>query len=257
MLAESLPGVLVLTGVVRRLPAAEALRMGANVLLLDDGFQHLAIQRDVDLVLFHADALAGNSRVFPGGDLREPVVALARCHAFVVTGADESNIQRAARFGEVLRKRFPEKPIFLSGYQSKGLIEHRPGQTRRVVVPAAALAQRRCLAFCGLARPEAFQKTLAALGIHPLAFKALPDHHVYTEGLLNQLLKEAQALGADSLLCTEKDLVKIVEKQNLALPVYGVLMEAIPVEALDHLVLAQVAAKGLAVSKKPQLRHIS
>ena len=69
MLAEALPDVFVLTGVVRKLPAARAVEMGADVLILDDGFQHLAIQRDVDLVLFHADTLAGNSRVFPGGNV--------------------------------------------------------------------------------------------------------------------------------------------------------------------------------------------
>ena len=73
LLAESLPGVPVLTGIVRHLPAREAIAMGADVLVLDDGFQHLAVQRDVNLVLFNADRLAGNSRVFPGGELREPV----------------------------------------------------------------------------------------------------------------------------------------------------------------------------------------
>jgi tetraacyldisaccharide 4'-kinase len=254
MLAENLPGVLVLTGVVRRLPAAEAVCMGADVLLLDDGFQHLAIQRDLDLVLFNADALAGNSRVFPGGDLREPVNALARCHAFVLTGAESHNVQRATRFGDLLRKKFPEKPIFLSSYKPKGLMRYQPGQAKSMV-GNKALAGRRCLAFCGLARPEAFQKTLEDLGIHPLAFKALPDHHVYSERTVNQLLREAQSLGADSLICTEKDLVKIAEKQDLCIPVYGVLMEAGAVEALDQLVLDRVAAKRLPVSKIPQVLH--
>ena len=75
-LAETLPGVPVLTGIVRRMPAQRAVEMGADVLLLDDGFQHLQIVRDVNLVLFNTDRLAGNSRVFPGGDLREPVIAL-------------------------------------------------------------------------------------------------------------------------------------------------------------------------------------
>jgi len=83
LLAETLPGIPVLTGIVRVLPCRHAIHaMGCNILLLDDGFQHLAVDRDINIVLFSAATLAGNSRVFPGGDLREPVSALRRADVF-------------------------------------------------------------------------------------------------------------------------------------------------------------------------------
>ncbi|MHB8151111.1 MAG: tetraacyldisaccharide 4'-kinase, partial [Desulfobulbia bacterium] len=92
MLAEVLPGVPVLTGSQRARVARHAVEaFGANLIVMDDGFQHLALRRDLDLVLFSARTLLGNGRVFPGGELREPLSALGRAHAFVITGVDASN----------------------------------------------------------------------------------------------------------------------------------------------------------------------
>lgn len=117
-LAKSLPGVPILTGIVRILPCRHAIEhLGCDILLLDDGFQHLSVRRDLDLVLFSGAKLAGNSRVFPGGDLREPVSALNRCHGFLLTGITETNRERCTQFSALLQQRFPEKPVFLSSYQ--------------------------------------------------------------------------------------------------------------------------------------------
>jgi len=241
MLAESLPDVLVLTGVVRKLPAEKAIEMGANVLLLDDGFQHLAICRDLDIVLFSADALAGNSRVFPGGDLREPVRALYRAQTFVLTGADEANIARAASFRKLLQEKFPGRPVFFSGSRATGLVRQvQDGQ--RMLATQAELIGRRCFAFCGIARPESFQKTLKQLAIEPVAFKAMPDHHAYKEQAVQQLIRAAEQAKADYLLCTEKDLVKL-RGCTLKLPLYGVIMQARPEAGLDQIVLHCAASR--------------
>ncbi|MCW5200612.1 tetraacyldisaccharide 4'-kinase [Desulfobulbus sp. F4] len=248
MLAETLPGVPVLTGIVRKLPAAKAVEMGADVLLLDDGFQHLAVRRDLDLVLFSADRLAGNSRVFPGGDLREPVRALYRANAFVLTGADEGNIARAASFRNLLHEKFPGRPVFFSGSRPVGLVRQiKDG--RRLPAQQDELTGRRCFAFCGIARPESFQKTLQQLAIEPAAFKALPDHHAYKEQAVLQLVQAAEKAGADCLLCTEKDLVKL-RGFALALPLYGVIMQAAPESGLDKLVLSRAVKKNPLVETK-------
>jgi tetraacyldisaccharide 4'-kinase len=243
LLAETLPGVPILTGVVRRLPAAKAVEMGANVLLLDDGFQHLAVRRNLDLVLFNADKLAGNSRVFPGGELREPVRALYRSHAFVLTGADESNIERAARFRSLLQEKFPGRPVFFSSSRAVRLVRQNADGSR-IEAAQEDVTGRRCLAFCGIARPEGFQKTLQQLAVEPVAFHALPDHHAYNERAVRQLIQTAEQAGADCLLCTEKDLVKL---RGLAvkLPLYGVIMRAAPEAALDELVLHCAAGQEL------------
>ena len=235
LLAESLPGVPVLTGVVRKLPAAKALDMGADILLLDDGFQHLAIRRDLDLVLFNADVLAGNSRVFPGGDLREPVKALHRCHVFVLTGTNEHNRERAEKFGRLLEERFPGKPMFFTEYRFSCLVQQKKGG-RRVPVARAVLDSQACFAFCGIAQPESFRRTLEQIGVEPVAFESLPDHHVYRKNVVQQLVDQAEHFGATCFLCTEKDLVKLSDV-DLGLPLYAVAMEVDPGPSLAEFVL--------------------
>ena len=235
MLAETLPGVFVLTGIVRKLPAAEAVKIGADVLLLDDGFQHMAIRRDLDIVLFNTDKLAGNSRVFPGGDLREPINALKRCHAFVLTGTDEQNQERAETFKAVLNEKFPDKPVFFSRNTPTGLILQKT-DGEKIPVQPEELADQRCFAFCGIARPEGFKQTLNKLNIQPIALRALPDHFAYAAKTVRQLITEAQQAGATCFLCTEKDLVKL-RNIDLKLPLYGVVMEAQPDVSLNQLIL--------------------
>jgi len=207
LLAETLPGVMVLTGVVRRLPAARAVEMGADVLILDDGFQHLAVARNLDLVLFSADHLAGNSRIFPGGDLREPVRALRRADAFVLTGITPDNGQRCRRFADLLRERFPGTPVFSTSYETQGFVRRTDDQGLELV----RLDPRRekIYAFCGIARPESFRSTLTGMEIVPLAFEALPDHHRYRETEQRRLARAAARAGATLILTTEKDLVKL------------------------------------------------
>jgi tetraacyldisaccharide 4'-kinase len=234
MLARALPGVMVLTGVVRKLPAARAVEMGADVLLLDDGFQHLAVRRDLDLVLFNADTLAGNSRVFPGGDLREPVKALHRCHGFVLTGVDETNRERAGRFADLLGERFPGRPVFFCGLQATGLIR-RDGQGEKRC-SLDALSGRSPYGFCGIARPEGFGKTLEQLGIEPAGFHSLPDHHIYRPAVVREICRRAEKAGADCLLCTEKDLVKL-GGFDLALPLYALVMELVADPGLERMVV--------------------
>ncbi len=238
MLAESLPGVPVLTGIVRKLPAARAIAMGADVLLLDDGFQHLAIQRDLDLVLFNCDELAGNSRVFPGGDLREPVKALARSDVFILTGVADRNRERAGKFGQLLQEKFPERPVFFSEYRSTGFVlQEQDG--KRVAVQQTDLAGKSCFAFCGIGRPDSFRQTVAQSAIDPVAFKALPDHHAYQQRVVKQLKIEAEKAGADCFLCTEKDLVKL-HGFDLGLPLYGICMEAVPDPGLGNLIVEKI-----------------
>ena len=236
MLAETLPGVPVLTGIVRKLPAAEAIKMGANVLLLDDGFQHMAIRRDLDIILFNTDRLAGNSRVFPGGDLREPIHALHRCHAFVLTSINEQNKERAESFKALLNKKFPDKPVFFSHTRPAGLVlQQKDG--KKIPVQPQQLADQQCFAFCGIARPEGFQQTLKDLCIHPAVLRALPDHFAYTTKTVRQLIAQAQQAQASCFLCTEKDLVKL-RTVDLQLPLYGVVMEVQPDQGLTDLILS-------------------
>lgn len=206
LLAESLPGVPVLTGRVRKFPARRAIEMGADVLILDDGFQHLALKRDLDLVLFHADTLAGNSRVFPGGDLREPVKALQRCHAFVLTYVCPRNRERADRFAALLGERFPEKPVFFTSQSPEGLV-HRSASG--LLVPEDRPLSGKVYGFCAIAQPESFRRTLLDLGLEVVGFDSFIDHYAYREKDMSKICGRALEKGARALVVTEKDMVKL------------------------------------------------
>ncbi|NLX18831.1 MAG: tetraacyldisaccharide 4'-kinase [Desulfobulbus sp.] len=237
LLAESLPGVPVLTGVVRRLPAQRAVDLGADVLLLDDGFQHLPIRRDINLVLFNADRLAGNSRVFPGGDLREPVAALHRATGFVLTGVHELNRDRAQRFRDLLKTKFPAIPTFLTGYAVDTLVRLLPaGET--VPVDIEEVADRKGYGFCGIAHPESFQETVRQFGADLTGFSSFADHQRYSETLVERLFSTAERTGADFLLTTEKDLVKFAgHAHKLSAPLYGLRMQVLADEEFTEAVL--------------------
>jgi len=213
MLAESLPGIPVLTGRQRFYPCRRAVEaFNADVLLLDDGFQHLAVKRDIDLVLFDATVLAADERVFPGGILREPLAALSRCHAFLITGITKDNRQQAEHFGAWLYHQYERKPVFyatLDGLQLQTA-------NRRI---AEDQTLEPFFAFCGIANPSRFQNGLNALSNKPCGFLSFPDHVPYNQRMAKDICKQARACGAKVLVTTRKDFVKI-QGIELSLPCY-------------------------------------
>ena len=249
LLAETLPGVPVLTGIVRRFPAQRAIDMGADVLLLDDGFQHLQIRRDVNLVLFNTDRLAGNSRVFPGGDLREPVAALHRATSFVMTGVRADNHERAEKFAALLQSRFPATPVSLTGYGVQGPVR-LDDQGRLVAAEAAALAQGPWFGFAGIAHPDSFRQTVQERGVALADFAALDDHQRYSPESLAKLARRASQAGARGLITTEKDLVKLATLVGAVdLPVLGLRMQVTATPDLLTTLLAPLSITGAAATR--------
>ncbi len=228
MLARHLPGIPVVTGKERLHPCRYALEhLQCDILILDDGFQHLSIARDIDLVLFNATSLAGNSRVFPGGELREPVSSLKRSTAFLLTGVDSCNQARAVRFTELLRERFPGKPVFSSSVTCGPLIEnHSEGRTVGDTPPSLLHA------FCGIAHPERFRATLEGAGLHLSGITAFSDHRSYRQDDMDTLCHSAEKTGAKGLVTTEKDLVK-VEAFTTSLPLFSVKAQLNPDESFS------------------------
>jgi tetraacyldisaccharide 4'-kinase len=215
MLANSLKGIPVITGKSRIHPCRYAANtLHADIILLDDGFQHMAINRTIDMVLFNATTLAGNSRVFPGGVLREPVNALSRCHAFMLTGVAESNRSRAENFAALLKKRFPDKPLFFANF-TQGKIASVTGGEK--VINSSDLD--RAYGFCAIANPVRFQEAIEASGVDLIHFKSFRDHKKYCQRSMDTLCSEAAALGAGCLITTTKDFVKISSLKR-TLPLY-------------------------------------
>ena len=237
MLAKSLPGVAVLTGARRIYPCRHAIeQLQADVLILDDGFQHLAVNRDINIVLFDSTALAGNSRVFPGGNLREPVSALKRGDAFLLTGENAKNRQRTMKFTALLHQRFPGRPVFtssLGAYQLHG----SKGIVARESLPGSFFA------FCGIATPARFTQSLADFGIQPTGFQALRDHAPYSQARVTQLCRKAAACGAQYLITTEKDHIKL-QDFRLSLPLFILKVNHEVEQAFDLFILDELKKRG-------------
>lgn len=194
MLARALPGVPVLVAPDRHVAGRLAeRRFGATVLLLDDGFQHLALARDVDLLVVGPEDL--DERLLPFGRLREPLDAARWADAIVVSGpADE-----ASRVGEALGVATVFRAV--AGYAPLAPV----AQGGVVEVPAGA----RVAAFAGIARPYRFFDALRARGFDVVMARRFRDHHAYSPRELRAIAEAAQAAGADAIVTTEKDAVRL------------------------------------------------
>lgn len=225
MLAQSVPGAVILTGKKRIAPCRHAVsHYDCDILLLDDGFQHLAVHRDINLVLFNATTLAGASRIFPGGELREPVAALARADAFVLTGCTADNLHRAQRFGQLLQDKFSHRPIFyLENCQAGIYADNEPVLPPTLPEPM--------LAFSGIAHPKRFHQMLTACGIVPAATKEFADHVQYTGREINQIIAAASSIQAKGLITTAKDMAKL-NSATLPLPLFHLRISTKPEPAL-------------------------
>ena len=240
--AEVLDGVAVLTGPARRHPAKKAVQLGADVVVLDDGFQHMALGRTVDLVLFNADKLAGNSRIFPGGDLREPVKALARCDGFIMTGTSERNRERAESFADLLVKRFPGHPVFIATYTPSQVVGYS-NDDKLVELAKDQKDDTVFYGFSGIAHPENFEQTLGEMGLNVAGFKAFPDHYSYSPEDVHDLGDLAGLSGASALITTEKDMVKL-KGLATSIPLYAVRMEAWLDDSFDAFLRERLPGKS-------------
>jgi 3-deoxy-D-manno-octulosonic-acid transferase len=175
-----------------------------DVFLLDDGFQHVRLKRDHDIVLIDAqDPLSGG--LFPLGRRREPLESLARATIVVVTrterGQDISGIE------DLVRRYNPNAPVFRSRVNPLEWVDVAWGTSQ----PADAMRARRVAAVCGLGSPHGFWHTLRGLGLEVVYSWPFGDHHRYRPGELVRLSKQASAAGAEALVTTEKDVMNLCE----------------------------------------------
>jgi len=176
---------------------------GAQVLILDDGFQHLSLARDLDLVLLDCRSPFGNGEVLPLGPLREPVSHLQRASAVILTRAEDPHRAEAVR--RSLRIRFPDKPVFTSSHRLREPVQGLAGPR----VPFDKLQQAPAGAFAGIARPQTFFDSLRRAGVRLARSWAFPDHHPYARRDIRSLLESVRRDGLRWLLTTEKDYVRL------------------------------------------------
>jgi tetraacyldisaccharide 4'-kinase len=178
----------------------ELAKRGVNWFVLDDGFQHLQLARDVDIVLIDATNPFSGGRLLPAGHLREPRSALARADIIVITrSAHAPAIESAIR-------RDSAAPIFYARPKLDSIHSFTDGQLGGAVAPDAL---PKLFAFCGVGNPTAFLDDLRSWGLDIVGHRFFPDHHRYTDNDDQEILQQASEAGARGLICTEKDLYNL------------------------------------------------
>jgi tetraacyldisaccharide 4'-kinase len=189
----------------------QAERDGFNWLLLDDGFQHFKLARDLDVVLIDGTRPLGGERVLPSGRLREPKSALSRADIVVISRSTH------APAIEAVVRRFTSAPIFYAMLRLDAVVH--AGQTADVL-KESEWESRRFFAYCGIGNPASFLDNLREWRFTIVGSLIFPDHHLYTRADRQRLEAAAKSCGADALICTEKDIYNFGAAWASALPVF-------------------------------------
>ncbi|MEY3609256.1 MAG: hypothetical protein RLZZ447_2044, partial [Verrucomicrobiota bacterium] len=219
MLARNLPGIVVLVDKNRVQAGRYAVRrFGCDTLVLDDGFQYLPLKGSLNLLLVDKTNPFGNGHLLPRGILREPVKHLRRAHYVFLTKSDG---RRDPELERVITAHNPGADIIECAHRPRylrrfGLSEDAPGGRE----PLGFLQGRRVFAFSGIATPESFEKFLRDLGAVLAGRERFLDHYRFGEEDLGQLFAQAARDGAECLVTTEKDAVRIRDDLACPLPLY-------------------------------------
>jgi tetraacyldisaccharide 4'-kinase len=217
LLARALPGIPVLVAPDRYVGGRYACdHLGTQVMVLDDGFQHIALHRDLDVVLIDSSNPFGHGALIPRGVLREPLHALQRADAIVLTRTDMAQATLPS-LCEQIRRCTARQPIYAMKTVAEALLQD--GQC--VPEGVARLQQQRVVAFAGIGNSQSFAFTLARLGIDVAVLFAFPDHHPYSEEDWRTMITLACQRGAACLVTTEKDAVRLAPEWQSPVPVYA------------------------------------
>jgi tetraacyldisaccharide 4'-kinase len=212
-----------------------------DVFLLDDGFQHRRLARDLDLVLIRATEPFGFGRVLPRGLLREPLSGLRRASAFILTHADGVDAAERERITGELRRHNPSAPIFAAIHAPVAVRSAPPGGTEQEL-SIGQLCGVRAFAFCGIANPQSFERELRSRCGKYVGHQWFADHHAYTPADVQAVQHAALKCGADVLITTEKDWAKLAElpEAGSGLPIWRLDVAATFLDGDDERLLERV-----------------
>jgi len=208
LLAENLQGIAAIISDADRFAAGQwaVENLGAEVFVLDDGFQHLRLARNLNIVAIDATRPWGEGHLLPWGHLREPISGLARADCVIITRADDMDGASALR--EEVERLTPNKPIFSSQMAVRLIRKLEDNSIRDLPNQRLELAQP-VAAFCGIGNPASFSTQLKNAGYEAVCATFFPDHHRYNMVDVNNVVKQAKNAGAKSLVTTAKDAVKL------------------------------------------------
>jgi tetraacyldisaccharide 4'-kinase len=188
-------------------------RHGIEWFVLDDGFQHMQLARDVDIVLLDATDPFAEGWMIPAGLLREPKSALARADIIIVTRSPKTPAI------ETIVQRITHVPIFHAVTELLDVVKI-PTHPSQPPEPLAGWRTKKAFAFCGIGNPQAFFDDLSRWGGSVSGHSSFPDHHTYTQRDIQRLESDARDSAAEIMLCTEKDIFNLRNVQLPRLPVY-------------------------------------
>jgi len=230
LIADRLAGVPVVVGADRYQASLAALRQfQPDVIVLDDGFQHIRLHRAMDIVLVDAAEPFGSGKLFPAGILREPLTALKRAHAILITRADRSDL---SSLKEALRRN-TAAPLFTSSHVPLDLVNIVTNETR----PLSSLRGTTVFAFSGIARPASFLSLLESLGAEVKSSCTYPDHHGYDKNDLANIFRQAADEQVNMIITTEKDSVRLHSLRPEGIWALRITLKVVESEAWERMLL--------------------
>jgi tetraacyldisaccharide 4'-kinase len=206
----------------KTIAAQKAFDDGAEVIIIDDGFQHRMLKRDIDLVCLDWRKPFGPGGMLPLGLMREPRKNLKRADMFLFTLYDKQ-----VECGESIEL---DKSAFYSKVSITKFMDVKSGN----MIKADELSNKKVLAFCGLANPIKFENSLKAVEINIVKFVPFRDHHGYSRSEIEYILSEAEKVNADCLITTYKDAVKIESFDFGKFDIYSAMLEISIVDKLEN-----------------------
>ncbi len=212
MLAKHLPEVPVLIGPDRAVTGKYAIEhFGAEVAILDDGYQHWQLKRDMDIVLIDSVNVFGNNYMLPRGTLREPIPHLERADVCLLTKVDQAAAGSLEYIHDTISKYDNKALVVESIHQPRAFVELSDWYANIGAegIPVSKMKGKRMVAVSAIGNPTSFEQTLKDLGVMVLESLRFPDHHDYTEDEMHDVMDQAIREDAEAIVITEKDAVKI------------------------------------------------
>ncbi len=231
MLAKHLPEVPVLIGAERAKTGRYAMEhFGAEVAILDDGYQHWQLERDLDILLVDAVNVFGNGYILPRGTLREPISHISRADICLMTKVDQAAAGSCDYIRETVHRYNPEARIVESIHQPRCFIPLTEWYVNIASqgIDIAQMRGKRIMAVSAIGNPASFEQTLSDLGAVIIESLRYPDHHDYAMSEMTDIFQQAENAGAEAIVITEKDAVKIpadVAREKWSIPIYVICVE--------------------------------
>ncbi len=240
LMAKTLPGIPVIIGKNRAVTGRYAVeKLGAEVIIMDDGYQHWQLERDLDVVLVDTLNMFGNGCVLPRGTLREPLPNLKRGDLFLLTKTNQSSRLSKMQLRHTIAKYNPSAPVIESIHHPKNFVEIADWYKgiSENIKSLEDLKGKDVMAFSAIGNPSSFEQTLSSIGLNILEAVRYPDHHDYGMLEMQYINERASSLKAVAMVATAKDAVKIPTEfiySNREIPLYILNMDICITEGMEQ-----------------------